>query len=62
MDITIDTRFVRSEKPLSNDFKQLLEKKIQIFNELDLSKYELDKNELKTLEEEIKEVSGYISH
>lgn len=62
MAITIATRFARSGKPLSDNFKQLLEKRIEIFNKLDLSKYELDKNEVEDLEEEIKEVSGYISY
>ncbi|SFJ92763.1 MULTISPECIES: hypothetical protein [unclassified Bacillus (in: firmicutes)] len=62
MSITIATRFARCGKLLGDDFKQVLKKKIESFNMLDLSKYNLNEDELKALKEEISEVSGYISN
>lgn len=60
MAVTIATRFARCGKPLGNDFKQILKDKIRSFNVLDLSKYNLNEDEMKALKEEISEVSGYI--
>ncbi|CAM2895347.1 deaminase domain-containing protein [Hathewaya histolytica] len=62
MSITIGTRFARCGKALGDDFKQVLKKKIESFNMLDLSKYNLNEEELKVFKEEISEVSGYISN
>lgn len=58
--ITIATRFVRSEKPLAEKFKTSLQKKIQHFSTLDLSKYGLNEDELRTLNQEIDEVDSYL--